>query len=243
MDHVTLNLKLMEHRPLESVHDVMSNIVGYVPTLLAGLVVLVLGAVVAWLVGKLAIRILILLRIDRVVVRFAWGRALEKGDVRHSLFGLVGAIAGCLIFLVFLENALVLWKLAFLSTLLEKMILLIPQIIVAGIILLVGWAVAASVSRAVHRTLFQEEFGRARLMAKIARTAILIVACAIALVELDIAVTVVTGAFLITFGALALSFAIAFGLGSRRAVEFMWEQRLQLPEDQTTKSEDKPDEK
>lgn len=35
-----------------------------------------------------------------------------------------------------------------------------------------------------------------------------------------------TGAFLPAFGALALSFAIAFGLGSRRAVEEMWEERM-----------------
>ena len=71
-------------------------------------------------------------------------------------------------------------------------------------------------------------------MAKIVRAAILVVTCAIALVELDIAVTIVTGAFLITFGALALSFALAFGLGSRRAVESMWEQRLRPPKDEPT---------
>lgn len=216
----------MEQKPIESVRDVMSNIAGYLPTLLAGLIVLVLGAIIAWFVGKLTVRILIFLRLDRIIVRFNWARALEKGDVRHSLFGLIGAMAGCLIFLVFLENAIVLWKLTVLSQILEKFILLIPQLIVAGIIVLIGWAVAAGTSRAVHRALYQEEFGRARLVAKIVRSAILIIACAIALVELDIAVTIVTGAFLITFGALALSFALAFGLGSRRAVESMWEQQI-----------------
>jgi hypothetical protein len=216
----------MEQKPLESVRDVMSHITGYLPTLLAGLIVLVLGAIVAWLVGKVAVRILILLRLDRVIVRFNWARSLEKGDVRHSLFGLIGAIVGFLIFLVFLENAIVLWKLTVLSELLEKFILLIPQLIVAGVILLIGWAVGAGTSRAVQRALYQEEFARARLVAKLVRSAILVVACAIALVELDIAVTIVTGAFLITFGALALSFALAFGLGSRRAVESMWEERI-----------------
>jgi hypothetical protein len=216
----------MDQKPLESVRDILSHITGYLPTLLAGLIVLVLGGIVAWVAAKLIVRILIFLRLDRVIVRFGWGRALEKGDVRHSLFGLVGTIIGCLVFLIFLENAIVLWKLTVLSQLLEKLILLIPQLILAAVILLVGWAVAAAASRAVHRGLTQEEFARARLVAKIVRTAILVIAYAIALVELDIAVTIVTGAFLITFGALALSFALAFGLGSRRAVESMWEQRF-----------------
>ncbi len=73
--------------------------------------------------------------------------------------------------------------------------------------------------------------------------AILIVACAIALVELDIAVTIVTGAFLITFGALALSVALAFGLGSRRAVESMWEQRFRHQKDEPEEKAGKPEPK
>jgi hypothetical protein len=217
----------MEQKPFESVRDVMSNVGSYLPTLFAGMIVLVLGAFVAWIVAKLSIRILIFLRIDRVIVRFGWGRALEKGDVRHSLFGLIGTVLGLLVFLVFLENAIVLWKLTVLSHLLERLILLIPQLIVAAAILLVGWAVAVGAARSVQRALYQEDFARARFAAKIVRAAILMVTCAIAMVELDIAVTIVTGACLITFGALALSFALAFGLGSRRAVESMWAERFE----------------
>jgi hypothetical protein len=233
----------MEQQPLESVRDVMNHIASYLPTLFAGCIVLVLGGIVAWLVAKLTVRLLIFLRLDRVIVRFGWGRALEQGDVRHSLFGLAGTILGLLVFLVFLENAIVLWKLTVLSELLQKLIVLIPQLMVATLILLIGWAVAGTASRTVLRALVQEEFARARFVAKMARAAILIVACAIALVELDIAVTIVTGAFLITFGALALSFVLAFGLGSRRAVEFMWERRLHPPKEEPTEAKDKPDTK
>jgi hypothetical protein len=53
----------------------------------------------------------------------------------------------------------------------------------------------------------------------------------------------VTGAFLIAFGALALGFALAFGLGSRRAVEIMWEKRLSPPKAEPEPKEDKPDRK
>ena len=231
----------MQEQPFESVKDMMSNIVSYLPTLFAGFVVLVVGAGVAWLISKLVVRVLLFLRLDRVVARLGWGRALEKGDVRHSLFGFVGTIVGLFVFLVFLENAILIWKLTVLSELLEKLVGLIPQLITAGIILLVGWGVAAAVSRAVLRALYQEEFDRARLVAKLVRAAILVFTCAIALVELDIAVAIVTGAFLIAFGALALGFALAFGLGSKRAVETMWEKRLSPPKDESKPKEDKPD--
>jgi hypothetical protein len=232
-----------EQTPIASVNDLMANIADYLPTFFFGLVVLVIGALVAWLISKLTIRILIFLRLDRVVARLGWGRALEKGDVRHSLFGFVGTVVGLFVFLVFLENAILIWKLTVLSQLLEKLVNLVPQLITAGVILLVGWAVAAGVSRAVQRTLFQEEFDRARLVARIVRAAILVLTSAIALVELDIAVAIVTGAVLIVFGALAFGFALAFGLGSKRAVEAMWDKRLSPPKDEPEPKVEKPDNK
>ncbi len=102
---------------------------------------------------------------------------------------------------------------------------------------------ATAVSRAVQRALVQEEFERARLVSRIVRSAILVVAFAIALVELEVAVTIVTGAFLIAFGALALSFVLAFGLGSKRAVEKMWEEHLQQRKEQREKETNQAREK
>lgn len=226
-------------KPFESVREVMANVVGYLPTLLAGFIVLVLGVFVAWIVSRLVVHILTFLRLDRVIVRLGRAQALDKGDIRHSLFGAVGTILGLLVFLVFLENAVVIWKLAVLSQLLEKLVLLIPQLIVAAIILLIGWGVATAVSRAVQRALYQEEFERARLAGRIVRAAILVITCAIVLVELNIAVTIVTGAFLIAFGALALCAVFAFGLGSKRAVERMWEERFRSPKEEQARKPEK----
>lgn len=216
----------MNEKPLESLRDIFASLVGYLPTLLAGVLVLILGLVIAWIGAKIVVRMLILMRLDRVLGRLGWGRALAKGDVRHSLFDFVGTVCGVLIFLVFFDNAVTIWKMTVLSRLLERMVMLVPQLLTASIVMLTGWGVASAVSRAVQRALHQEGFGRANLVARIAGGAILWVAAAIALVQLQIAVGIVTGAFLIAFGALALSFALSFGLGSRRAVEMMWEERF-----------------
>lgn len=231
----------MQQQTFESLENMMSNITGYLPTLLAGIVVLLVGAGVAWLISRLVVRILLLLRLDRIMARLGWGRALERGDVRHSLLNTVGTVVGLFVFLVFLENAILIWKLTVLSELLEKLIGLIPQLLTSGIILLVGWGAAAAVSRAVLRALFQEEFERARLAAKLVHAAILVFTCAVALVELNIAVGIVTGACLIVFGALAFGFALAFGLGSKRAVETMWEKRLSPPKAEPESDTDQTD--
>ena len=230
----------MNAKPLQSVGDLISGLVGYIPTLLAGLIVLVLGLAVAWIGSKLLVRILLLVRLDRVIGRLGWSRALEKGDVRHSLFELVGTVFGAIVFLVFLDNAVEIWKLTVLSRLLERLVLLVPHLLTATIIMLIGAGVAAAVARAAQRALNQEGFERARLVARIVRAAIQVVSVAIALVQLEIAVGIVTGAFLLAFGALALSFALAFGLGSRRAVEIMWEERLGRRQKADEKEPEKP---
>jgi len=215
----------MDEKPFESVSELMGSVMAYLPTLLAGLVVLVIGFVVGWVVSRIVVRLLIFLRIDRVVARLGWTRTLEKGDVRHSIFNSVGALLGTLTFLIFLENALEIWRLTVLSKLLGRLVSLFPQLGMAILILLVGWGVAVGVSRAVQRALYEEEFERARLAARVVRWAIVVTTTAIVLVQLGIGVVIVTGAFLITFGALALSAVLALGLGSKRAIELMWEDR------------------
>ena len=228
---------------VQSVRDVMTKLVNFLPTAFAGLAVLILGFFVAWLVSKLVVRVLLFLRLDRVILRLGWGRSLEKGDVRYSLFNLVGTVFGLLLFLVFLDNAVVIWKLTALAQLLERLVLLIPQLIVAAIVLMVGWGVATGVSRAVQRTLYQEEFERASLVGRIVHAAILVIAVAIALVQLNVAVGIVTGAFLIAFASLALCFVLAFGLGSKRAVESMWEERFRRRKEEQEREADKADSK
>ena len=203
--------------------DVVSNILAYLPSLLAGLVVLLLGLLVAWITARVVVRVLIWMRLDRVVQRLRWGTSLAKGDVRHTLYALVGTGVGGLVFLIFLANALVLWRLTVLSSLLEGLVGLVPNLIVAAIILVVGTTVASMVGRSVRRALYEEEVERAALISRVIRAAIIVFASPMALLHLRVAPTLVTQAFIITFGALALSFVLAFGLGSRKAVEAMWE--------------------
>jgi hypothetical protein len=229
----------MTDQSLLSLRDVFAQILAFVPALAAGLLVLVVGFVVAWLCARVILRISLLLRLDRVVARLGWG-GLARGDIRHTLFRLVGGVIGALVFLIFLDNAFVIWHLTVLSRLLERLVLVIPNLLVAGIILLVGTAVAAAVARAVRTTLAEEEVERASLFAKIARAAVLTFAVALALLHLNVGNGLVIPVFLVTFGALALAFALAVGLGSRRAVERMWDGLLPRHGREEAPSDDGP---
>jgi len=216
----------MNDKPLETLRDLFASLASYLPTFFAGLFVVLLGALAAWIASKFVVRLLILMRLDRVVGRVRWGRAIQQGDVRHSLFGFIGNVFGLLVFLVFLDNAVTIWRLTVVSNLLERIVLFAPQLFTVTVVILVGVGLASAASRAVQRTLNNEGFERAQLAGRIVRGAILVVAVSIALVELNIAVTIVTGAFLLAFGALCLGGMLAFGLGSKKAVERMWDSHL-----------------
>lgn len=216
----------MNEKPLESLSDLAASLTGYLPTLFAGLLVAVLGLLVAWIGSKFVVRLLVMMRLDRVIGRMRWGRALKGGDVRHSLFQFVGNVFGLLLFLVFLDNAVSIWQLTVVSRLLDRLVGLAPQLVTTTIIVMVGGGLASAAAQWAQRSLHQDGFERAQLIGRIIRAAILVVVVAIALVELNIAVTIVTGGFLLAFGSLCLGVMLAVGLGSKRAVELMWEERF-----------------
>jgi hypothetical protein len=213
----------MSEQPFESVRSLVTSLAGYIPTIVAGLAVLLLGLLAAWAASHLLVRLLVLMRLDRVMARLRWTSALESADARHTMFEILGTVLGVFIFLVFVANALVIWQLTVLSDLFTRVLLKIPEMVAAALILLVGWGIANLATRAVQQLLFREHFRRARLVATLVRWVILVTTFAAALVELKVAVTIVTGAFLIVFGTIGLCLALAVGIGSRRGIELMWE--------------------
>jgi Mechanosensitive ion channel, conserved TM helix len=215
----------MQDQPLHSLRDLFDSAGAYLPTLLAGLLVLVLGLLAAWAASRLLVRALVVVRLDRVLERLHWAEALKSGDTRHSLFEFLGVLLGAFVLMLFVANALEIWGLTLLSELLERFLQLIPTLIGAGFIVLVGYGIALAISRNFQRVLYQEGVEHARLIGHVVRWVIVVTVVAIALVQLDIAVQLVTGAYLIAFGAAALGIVLAVGLGSRRRIELMWEER------------------
>jgi len=194
----------------------------YVPALVAGLLILVLGLVVAWLVKRATARVLLLLRLDRPLRTFRVFQALGRADVRHALATAVGNGLAVIVFLVFLDNALVVWRLDVLAQLIGRLVFLLPQMIVALVVLALGSAVAAAVARRVRTGLALEGFGGASLAGRVVHWALQIVVIAFALEELDVAPQTLQSAFRIGLATLGLATALAFGLGSRDAVARLW---------------------
>jgi Mechanosensitive ion channel, conserved TM helix len=217
----------MNPQAISSIRGFVDSIVAYLPTLLAGLMVLIIGIFVAWLSSRLLVRLLIFMRLDRLLGRLQWAGALRSGDTRHSLYEFIGAIVAVFVFTIFLANALVIWKLTVLSDLLSRFVQFVPQLFAAALTLVIGWALSIAVSRNVQRGLYLEGFSKAALIGRMTRWLLLTLSFAIALIEANVATKLVTGVVLIGLGSVGLAFALAFGMGSRHSVEAMWAGRQQ----------------
>ena len=206
--------------------EFQNRLAGYLPTLAAGLVVLLIGVGVGWLAKRAVVRALVWLRLDRLGGSQSWRAAFAKGDVRSALYNLVGSVVMALLLLLFLDNALQIWGLEVLSRLVDQVLFYLPNLALVLLIAGVGLLLANTLADRVEDTLEEEGVGRARLVAKIFKGALLAVVGALALWQLNFARQIVLAAFLIGFGAIGVAFALAVGVGSSRAIQRAWETLL-----------------
>jgi hypothetical protein len=189
----------------EILHDMGQKIIGYLPNLLGGLFLLLLGWLLGWLVKRIVIQLLVILRVDRLFVRLRWKNSLTKADIRYALYNLIGNISFLIVFLIFLNSALDALKLSVLSRLIEQGVLFVPRLVVALVIFGIGWLIAARSSDSVFHSLVKENLPAASLLARLIKFILILFFSAMALVELDFAREVV----LIAFTALLVTLSVA----------------------------------
>jgi hypothetical protein len=195
------------------------QIQAFLPTLAAGLLVVAVGFLVGWLAKRAVVRLLTWLRLDRLAGRAGWRAAFGKGDVRITLYNLIGNVTGMVIVLVVLADALERWGLLGLSQVVDSVVFFVPNLVLAGIILAAGVAGSNALEDRVVEILEDEGVVRARLIGLGVKAAMVALIVALILWQLHLARELVLAAFLIGFGSLGVAFALAVGLGSYRAIE------------------------
>jgi len=198
----------------ELFYGVSEKIIGYLPSVVAGILLIAIGWVIAWIVKRIVIQLCSLLRVDRLLRRFQWGAGFSKADLRYALFNSVGNIAFFLVVLLFLDAALVAMQLRVFSNLIERGVLFFPKLFIALLIVGLGWLVAGSVAVTVQKALLKEEVPHSTLIARFAKAVLLLFFSAMALTELDIAREIVLIGFtaiIITLSVLAIVLTVLGG--------------------------------
>jgi Mechanosensitive ion channel, conserved TM helix len=195
------------------------EIIGYLPNLFAGILLIVIGWFLGWFLKRIIIRVAVLLRLERFLTRMRWGEDFSKADVRYGFYNFLGNIAFFIVFLIFLDNAFRAWKLAVLSDLLERGIYFFPKIVLAMAIFGIGWLIASWAARSALKALHREDIPRTSLIARLIKAALIILFSTMALIELDIARQVVIIGFVTIFVTAGILIIVLAALGGKEFIQ------------------------
>lgn len=213
----------------ESLQTGFDRFFGFLPNLVAFLVILLIAYIVARVLRGLLTRVLQSAGLDRQLQRGQAGQYISRAVPSPS--GLIATIGFWLVFLGGLSIAVGVLQIQLLQDFVSAIFAYIPKLIAGLLIFLVAGALAGAVGGLVQRTMGETPTG------KIVKTAVPALIMAIAafmiLDQLGIAENIVTITYAALIGAIALGSALAFGLGGREMAGQLLQGAVQAGQEQS----------
>ncbi|HWA64362.1 MAG TPA: hypothetical protein VG866_00685 [Candidatus Paceibacterota bacterium] len=196
-----------------------TGVAGFVPQLIAALVVFLLGWLIAIVLAKIAYHIVRVLHLDSGLTKVGFRRAWERSGFRLDTPKLFYELVKWFFIIVFLMAATNILGLDQVSDFLQRVVFYIPNVIIAAIILLISILVAKFLEGLVRASVKAAGLVSANFLGALTKWAVSVFGLLIALSQLrvadDIIKIVITG----LIGATSLALGLAFGLGGAKHAE------------------------
>jgi Conserved TM helix len=200
---------------VNALNDAVRLILTFIPRLIGFAIILLVGFIIATLVSKALTLILRKIGFDRMSERIGLTRFEGRMGVKMDSAGILGKIVYWFILLIFLVPAADALGVPAVSNILNQLVAYIPNVFVAILVLFLGALAGTVVADLVRGATASAKMGNPNLFATIARFAILGFAALIALEQLQIAPALINELFGGIVAAVAIAFALAFGLGGQ----------------------------
>jgi hypothetical protein len=191
------------------------RLVAFGPNILAMLVILLAGVLVAGALHFLLRLLLPRLGFDRFAQRLGLSQMLQRGGVRRSASAAVAALLAWAALAVFVVLAIGALDLDFAMDLVSRTFSYLPQVIIAAALLALGAVVSAFLRRTVLIAAVNAGLPSARLLAGGVQVALMVLFTAMALEHLGVGRQIILVSFTILFGGVVFALSLAFGLAGR----------------------------
>jgi len=216
---------------LSSLNTLWLSFVGFLPTLLAALVVFIIGWLIAIALGKLANRIIKVIKLDLFLIKIGFKKALAKAKLKLDSGYFFEELVKWFFIIVFLMAASDILGLSQVTEFLKGILFYIPNIVVAVIVLLAAVIVANFLQKLVRASVEAAGLQAAGFLSGLTKWAVLIFGFIAALSHLGIAVTLINSLVIGLVAMLALAGGLAFGLGGKeQAARFIEKLKKDLGE-------------
>ena len=224
-------MRFLEKAITDPLEQFLDKVLSFLPNLLSFIVILLIGSVVAWVLKKICARLLRAINFDKICERTGTSGVLAKGGIVDSSSVLLSRLVAWIIMLVFVIIAFRALDVPVIAQFLDRLLLYIPQVLVAAFIVVVGYLMGIFFGRAALIASVNAGIRTAGLVGRFVKFTVFILACTMALEQLGIGKDTVLVAFAIVFGGVVLGFALAFGLGGSDAAKSFLEKRMRGEQD------------
>lgn len=205
--------------------------VSFVPNLLGAIIVFLVGWIIAGMLKKFTLRVLKVLQLEPFAEKVGVVSALKKVGATVSPPELIGELVKWFVVLLFLSPAVEILGLREVTTIINSVLLYIPNVLVAVIIVMVGVIFSDLISQLVHGTASALGTSTSSILAVITKYSISTFAFLAALTQLGIAQQLIATLFTGLVAMLAIAGGLAFGLGGKdTAAEILEDLRKNLKE-------------
>jgi Conserved TM helix len=222
---------------------VLVSVTGFfllLPALIGAIILLIVGWLLSDLVARVVGTLLRRIGFETMAQRTGVTGFLTMTGARDaSASSIIAELVKWLIRLIFIEMAAEALHISAVTTLINSIVLFIPSLIVALVVVMVGFLIASFVGNLVRGGAAEMGFRNPNLLAGAARAVIIGLAVLMALSQIGIAPTLVNALFIALVGAIALALGLAFGLGGREVAGQLWEQWYATGRGAATKMEKK----
>jgi hypothetical protein len=222
---------------LEPLKELFLKFKGFVPNLLAMLVILLVGIVLARVIKLALVKFLTAIKFDSWSDRMGFTKLMRKGDLWAKPSAILGEIVFWLLIIVTLMSGLNALQIPAIDHLVGQFFSYIPRIFSAAMIMIVGYVLSGFISRTVLIAAANSGFHYAKLLAKAVNTLLIVLILAMVMEQLQIAPSIVLAAFSIIFGGIVIALAISFGVGGITAARRMIENEASADRGEEQKDE------
>ncbi len=196
------------------IRELIMSFVDGIPKVLMAIVILIIGSIISKIIRNMIKKVLVKINIDKIGEKLNEIEFVEKSNIKIKFSTVISKIVYYILMLLFFTIAAEILAMPAVSNLVSDMIKLVPNLIVAGIILVIGTIFADMLKTVAQTTLDSLGIPSARLLASLLFYFLLINIVLTALTQAQIKTEFLSQNISLVIGGIILAFAIGYGLAS-----------------------------
>ena len=210
-----MKLSIWRETMLTSMKSLWAEIAGFIPNLIAAIVLIVVGIFAAKACRYVLARVFEKLGVNKLSTQIGLQQQLDQSTVPSKLSDLLAISAQWIILLAFLIAATEILGLDRVSASINQVMLFLPKVIGAGLVLIFGFFLAGLAKRFVQSSLLSDYVEYRKVISGLLQSLIIVVTVSIAFSQLEFETQLLNYVVAILIGAISIGIAVSLMFGTR----------------------------